>query len=395
MNLSALNFQDKALSFARMLAIFAAFSVIFPVGMGNVTMALLLFAYLLSGKLSETWQMVKCTPATKTALILFAVFAIAVSYSSADLKTALLVLNKYRSLLLFPILLFLFQEEEVRKRAYFGYLIALAIAIIASWGMKIGWLQSGRIGEEWIPFKGRISYGFFLAFGIYLMAQQLLNCSNRRIQFGWSIAIIIAAHSLLFMQSGRTGLMVLAGLLLLLGFQFRQRLIRNWMPVLTIGVLVLIVVLSNSAALIQNKKDMLLAQAEPEVSSMGQRVIFWENSLRIIADHPIAGAGTGSFASEYVKHMDENTSIISENPHNEYLFVTSQLGLIGLGLFLWMFWKIWQASSSLPVREQALAQGVVVAILISCLFNSYLRDEGYFFATFAALALAGRKPSVT
>lgn len=380
--------QINALRSAQFLAAFSAFAIVFPVGLGNVTMALLLLAFLVSEKPAALWSLIRTDRVVQAALWLFIALAVGVSYSSSSWQTSLEVLNKYRNLLLLPVLLLLFQQNNWRDHAYYGYLLAVAIAIAASWGMRLGWLPVGTPGQEWTPFKGRIDHGFFVAFACYLMLHEIIRQRPWQQTLGWSAALIIALHNLLFMCEGRTGVMMMVGLILLAAFQHRRIWLRYWIPVVIVGTLILTTIVVNSTAFSGREKEIAQVQTDPEAASTGQRVTYWKNSLVMIADHPAFGTGTGSFHIEYEKHKDAQAKRETDNPHNEYLFIAAQLGMVGLVLLLWFYWQIWHAAKSLSFRASVLAQGTVVAFAIACLFNSSLRDSGNFLVIFAALALS-------
>jgi O-antigen ligase len=83
----------------------------------------------------------------------------------------------------------------------------------------------------------------------------------------------------------------------------------------------------------------------------------------------------------------------TDNPHNEYLFITVQSGLVGGGLFIALLLSLLFHSARLPSPRRYLLQGVVVAMAVGCLMNSFLFDshQGHFFAIIAAvLSLPGR-----
>jgi len=153
--------------------------------------------------------------------------------------------------------------------------------------------------------------------------------------------------------------------------------------------IVAIVVLT-SPAINSRMQDVQLAAINPEASSIGQRLIFWETSLHIIADQPFLGAGVGSFAHEYVSHNLKIPDLLADNPHNEYLLIAAQVGVVGLLLFIGMLVVLFQQSRRLPETYRYAVQGLVVAMAIGCMFNSFLRDhgEGHFFAIFAGILLA-------
>ena len=125
------------------------------------------------------------------------------------------------------------------------------------------------------------------------------------------------------------------------------------------------------------------------------RLEWYRNSFAVIRMHPIIGSGTGSFPKAYADRTSGSTLKPTVNPHNEFLHITAQTGLVGLAALLALFAIQWRAASRLvSPLETHLARGLVVAFVIGCLFNSLLLDhtEGLFFAWLTALLYAGYAP---
>ena len=80
--------------------------------------------------------------------------------------------------------------------------------------------------------------------------------------------------------------------------------------------------------------------SEMKSSSVGQRISFALNSIEVIKDNLIFGVGTGDFVIEYDKAHYKNTPeiISTTNPHNMYILVGVQLGLVGLVSFISIFY---------------------------------------------------------
>jgi len=84
----------------------------------------------------------------------------------------------------------------------------------------------------------------------------------------------------------------------------------------------------------------------------------------------------------------------TRNPHNEYLMITVQTGVIGLVLLLYLFYTQWRCAPLLNMPfEQDAARGLVLAYLANSLFNSPLLDhaDGLLFAFMTAVLLAGMR----
>ena len=124
---------------------------------------------------------------------------------------------------------------------------------------------------------------------------------------------------------------------------------------------------------------------------MGLRMQYAATSVRIIAEHPLIGVGTGGFEHAYGQQIAGTAAQASNNPHNQYLLTAAQLGVPGLILLLGIFVTLWQTTRRLPLAEQMLARGLVLAYAVGNLFNSFLLDhaEKLFFAWAIGLLFSG------
>ena len=129
-------------------------------------------------------------------------------------------------------------------------------------------------------------------------------------------------------------------------------------------------------------------------TSTGWRLEFYRNSLDIARGHPLIGTGTGSFPKVYADHVAGTAMAATANPHNEYLNIAVQLGVVGLLVMLHLFYREWRVADELTTtHERQLAHGLVITFVIGCLFNSLLMDhaEGLLFAWASGLLFGGLK----
>jgi O-antigen ligase len=127
-------------------------------------------------------------------------------------------------------------------------------------------------------------------------------------------------------------------------------------------------------------------------TSVGDRMEFYYNALQISSQYPVAGVGTGGFHAAYEKQVQGKDLWVVHNPHNEYLLITVQTGLIGLSLLLYLFYTLWRNAPLLDSAfNQDAARGVVLATMADCLFNSPLLDHapGLLFSLMIATFFAG------
>ena len=68
------------------------------------------------------------------------------------------------------------------------------------------------------------------------------------------------------------------------------------------------------------------------ISSVGARILFVNNSLDVIKENSLLGVGTGDFSIEYqrINVINSPSSPNTTNPHNMYILVLIQSGIVGL-----------------------------------------------------------------
>jgi len=81
-------------------------------------------------------------------------------------------------------------------------------------------------------------------------------------------------------------------------------------------------------------------------SSLKRRIAIWKFTMLMIKDRPLIGSGIGTFKYNSLNYQAkffeqrENRSIyphgFADKTHNEYLQLCAELGIIGLGIFIWI-----------------------------------------------------------
>jgi O-antigen ligase len=201
-------------------------------------------------------------------------------------------------------------------------------------------------------------------------------------------AVLLAAAflaSILFVITGRTTLLVIPVLAVLLGWrQFR------WRGVAGAGLLICVLAaivwmaspqmrdrLSNSADELQSyeKQDAL--------NSTGLHLDFLRKSLSIVETAPIFGHGTGSIHEQFQKVTSSDagsSGIATVNPHNQIFGVAIQIGLIGTAILaaMWLAHFLLFCNAGLTAW---IGMVIVVQNVVSSLFNSHLFDfsEGWLY----------------
>ncbi len=69
------------------------------------------------------------------------------------------------------------------------------------------------------------------------------------------------------------------------------------------------------------------------------RILIWKEALAVIRDHPLFGVGLGAYASIVGRYEPPSTVQLTgpnPHPHNVFLNMAAEVGIIGLIIFLWI-----------------------------------------------------------
>jgi O-antigen ligase len=183
----------------------------------------------------------------------------------------------------------------------------------------------------------------------------------------------------MFITAGRAGQVMFFASLAVLTFQF----FRGSQVKATIISVIIIFVIGfggyNYSPLFKNRiqqisYDLALFTTNQN-TSIGHRIIFTKNTIEVIKSSPFFGVGTGDFPAEYSKINSVNSPKVKSTvqPHNMYLYIQAQLGLLGLSIFLWIFYIQFQfarASKDQFIHHTGVA--LPFLFLIIMLSDSYL-----------------------
>ena len=260
---------------------------------------------------------------------------------------------------------------------------------------------SGRFGPGG---AGPNTYSLILAIAFFAAYFGLLRRHR-------TIAYLLAPVFLygIVATESRTGLIALVATPLLALFVPRLAARLGWrilpMYVLGIAAVVVIMLVVPSVGESASERYATLSQIESEDTWTG-RWSLWQGALDVFASHPILGVGAGNFAefamehsATVVAHSDRKAEVAGV-AHNMYLSVASELGLVGLILFLVTLFLAFKAV--MPIAERSgLGTSVVLGLFVFMIAGMTLTWEtqkiGYvLFGSVLALQLhdsARRAPS--
>lgn len=388
-----------------------ACSIPVSVALDNVLLFLLLVLVLLGGG-REVLRVATGNPVARASVLLFVALCLGTLYGMATWTEAVDTLGKYADLGFVPLLMVAAREERTRRTAMLLFLAVMSVTAALSWLVGVGvlpvaeWMRAGCTIDNPAIFRSSITQSILMAYATHVFMLCARITAVRRNRWLYLALALLAASSILFMVQGKTGYLVLIALLIYFAWGMWSRhlglrgLAMGWRQGIALGLMALFLSFSVYQAVprLHERVDQALREFkgwQPEInshSSTGLRLEFYYNSLQLIEQHPLLGVGTGGYQAAYIQQVQSlDGEQVTPNPHNEYLLITSQLGLGGLLLLLYLFVTQWRCAAKLPSAfEQDAARGLVLAIAITALFNSPLLDhtEGIFFALTSALLFA-------
>ena len=399
----------SALLLARVFGIAALVGTMLSLPLTNAFVALALLFWVFAGcKPGQTWQTDLKNPAVMGALLLLSWMLLSLLWSHAPLQQTFAGIWKYRKLMYVPLMVFLFADAKWRDaavKAWLGAAIVLMLyALIHILPDPIG---DGRMGVH--PALPLSTYSY-ITLGFVLIPALTVGLAWMMQGKAWvdkSLGALVALLTVAFVvlaQQGRTTYVTMTALLIF--FILTQlKSSKKWLAMAVLFVAAVSVGLFSTT--VQKRLSEVVIDSQTvlrtdTIASSGLRIGFWRTTFEIAKHNPILGTGMGTWADEYRKYVvsTPNTPKIAAsggNPHQEYLLMASQLGLVGLGLFLAWVGRCFVASNHLPNHERIAAQSLLVAFTVGCFFNSTLFDSatGHFFCIGLGILFAGYKPMET
>ncbi|MFA7286282.1 MAG: O-antigen ligase family protein [Patescibacteria group bacterium] len=293
-------------------------------------------------------------------------------------------LGAWKAYFIDPMLLFTILVIEFRgARERIWLLHALGgLAIFVAMG---AWLQyfTGYVPEPYasaavLKFTSVFPYpnavGLLLAPIIALYIPLLITSYRRQQSFWWSLIVVIFGVSAIVLSQTKgawLGVAISTFVAILLVSKNRHRVVVVGAAFLFVGFLAFVPTL-------RLKVEQSFSFSAP---SGAMRLAVWEETVELIKDHPITGAGLANYQQAVAPyHVDWRPNItpykieIFLYPHNLFLNAWVELGLAGLLAFVWLlaafFVHAW------PRRNSPVVAGAIAAMLALVIHG--LVDVPYF-----------------
>ena len=325
------------------------------------------------------------------SILIFLLMAFSSLYSVAETSELLYTMKKYAKFLLIPIFYYYLKVNNNAELVIKYFISSCTIILFLSYAKYFNLfdfnyfyyifnfvstepIRLNIVDDKAIIFQSYINHGTILS-TFFLLSLLLGYKKNSKIYYLLALMTFI---NILFLADSRSAYLITILLLLLFTIKTLNNkflfiisffiIISLFFTAINSNFVKRIEVASNDIFKILDKNDI--------DSSIGYRY-FWANvGFDVISKKPILGNGVGSFQNSVKDYYKENDhfkyipDLVGKNPHNEFISIASQLGLLGLILFILFLRSLYKTN-----RYFIFSNAVFITVFFSCLSNSVFYDN--------------------
>ena len=353
---------------------------------GNLFAVLIFLLWLIKADFKSDFHRLKNNKLIIAVFLYLLLHVIALLWT-ADMESGLYTLRKQLKFLFIPIFMLFVKREHV-KYYILAFLLSMSLSEIWSYGIffELLPLYGGAILSDPIPLMSHVTYNPVLTIAIYLLLYYVLFDPSvgklKKIIYSF---FIVAMSINMFITGGRAGQVMYFAMLVIVVFQYFPK---NTFKALLVSSFVLALTSSTfylNSKIFSDRVDLAIIELSDYKNhtkrSTGIRISTAIVSWDIFKENPIIGVGTGDYRTEFIKFSDKKefgltnflNGIMTYNPHNMYILILIQFGLVGLLSLLYIFYiqiRIATKSNEEFVRKIGIALPLLYLLIM--LSDSYL-----------------------
>lgn len=301
----------------------------------------------------------------------------------------------YFLLLFFLIQLYSYNEL---KNGLPVYLSLLGIVLTTLGAAEIFQLvQSGKLSIPLSTYQVKTVFGhrnlyaqiLFLSFPFQVY--QVFAAKNRFLKILQVVFAVVTLFLLIILSNRAVWFALVAGFGLVIIFDFWRKKKKITSPVFKVGNLKFLSIFLFVTILLSGfffTYFTRTSEAEEHFSNIikfekgsgKDRLELWERTLKIIEEKPIFGCGAANWKIEMLKYgskglVSENNITFYQRPHNDFLWIFSEFGILGgllyLFAFLWAFASLISRIKTVKDRSNVLFNYAILYSLIGITIFSF------------------------
>lgn len=295
----------------------------------------------------------------------------------------------------------LFVEPVWKSRAVRALVAVMTLAVVASWMAWLGWIPT-KEGLPGVIFTNQTTQAMAFALTAFVSV-----AARGAFPSKWQPLLVVLALACAA-NVGLTSISRSSYLALAVMFLVWLSNSIGWRRFpFALGASITVAVAAYLASpMVEQRVDQAIAEYRTpdtqgaQETSFGLRAVMYQTSLELIASRPWLGYGVGNIEPTYAalvgqRYQDVRAKPMAD-PHNNYLFVVLETGLVGLAVFLAVLATAFiTAARSLRSNDpySLLAMGILLAWSLTSLFSSHFKTfaEGHMVWMWLGILLAGAR----
>lgn len=338
---------------------------------------------------------------------------IGLSYTEAPMSYAWRSIFSERKIVYILPLTMIFSDPSPKRRFLAAFLITCAAGLLVSFTLKvpavhdmmegIASFKKMRSGAPVMAdnvFRSYATQSMAFALCAFLSLWFATRQGNRAWRVGLALLAIAFAANIAMVTPGRSGYVVFLVLVVWCFAVWRgfKGLLLGALAALVIGLLAY-----NLSTSVYNRVNLGITEVQNfstvlTETSLGRRMLMVQSTLGMIAERPLLGVGTGGFKQSFsaiaVEKYTGWRAIPFDDPHNQYLFIAAENGLIGLLAFLFTLGMILKYCLKSGSIYGKMAAGCLLSWCATSLFSGHFRTfpEGHLIAFVVGILMVSRAP---
>jgi hypothetical protein len=279
-------------------------------------------------------------------------------------------LNKISFFWLLPFFILGFQKNKQKELAYPAFLIAMLIPLgLSALKLFSHWEFHGDVGDPGLIFYNHIITGFYASFAAFLSLELFFKDKK----YYYLAAFVLFSFQILFINPGKAAYGVY---LLLITYSIWHK--TTWklktlgLIFALIGALILIKISPGVQLTLKSlSRDIQEFKSGNLDTSFGFRIQFHHFAYTLFKNHWLVGNGIGGYDYWFKMLNPVPAWPHQANTHSQYWFFASDLGLIGLILWLSFFISLVKKAKQLGWHGH-IFNGYMMALALNCFTDNML-----------------------
>ena len=361
--------------FANILIVIYGFVLFIDYKASRAIAMVLLLIWLVTGEYKKKFKKIFSNQVTISFLIFIGLFILGLFWTE-DLYAGRKILERPLLYLIVPLIVSMYQKAFLKY-----YVLAMILAILYT-SLVTLFIDQGLLNipynSDESPYVNRVYLAGMLIFiYTYLLSKiQIKNSVKLNLFLGVTIILIVYALIVSGSRMGHINLIIATSIVLLYRYKFQK------IHIFSIGAFLIVLSFSlygfsskikseiertTNVLVNMNLKAQILDHEVSNRTSLTCRFEFWYYAYEIGKKFFPLGVGTGDGVLELERYIGkkETDSLFKSclgdgtgqfNPHNMYLFMFMQFGLLGILILLWMLY--------IHLREALKSESVAFVVLV-------------------------------